>query len=153
MSLFTFQYQDPEHLKGPLDPSKLKPGDASFRIINAYTTDKDGNTLLNAEKNPYMQVQLLITDSEGNEGLVYDRIFAHWPWQVKQFLESVRLDLLYKDEGFDTTLLTGCAGNCVITVKEVPGKGTYTNIKRYLVPETKAVAQTIEQAFDDKIPF
>lgn len=141
----------------------LSKGPATFSVSKVYEYGRDGHPLQTRAGHSYLKIELVATDCNGNNGVIYENLISNIGWKIKQFAESINCPDLFKQGSFNPQVLVGRRGTCELDIK--PAENGYpekTYIKKFAkndsmerygqVPEPAYEPKTIEEAFDD-IPF
>lgn len=156
MSIFHFNYKKPEDL-GPTI-MVLTPGEAKFKVVSIFDKKKDGSPLTTMDGTPKLTMSLSVTDSAGNNSLVYDDLTAKTAWKIKTLLDSIGLGELYDPSGaFSPEDVIGAMGKCMIETRHTEGYDDRSNVKKYIKAAKQAViprdSVPVEEPSDDDLPF
>jgi hypothetical protein len=131
----------------------LKPGSATFKIVEATDRDKDGQPLVSRNGNYMLKIACRVTDSENNSGTLYDYIHDKVPWKINQLLKSVDRSVWYTSGSINPYELKGLFGQCVIK-EEVTNFGKSMKISYYVERERAEIVNMQDESCDlGDIPF
>ena len=158
MSVFKFNYTENTEMERS-NGAPLIAGPASFKIIGCYSTNKEGAPLLDRDGDPKLNVSLSVTDSIGNQGIVYETLSKNTGWKISNILSALGLEMLYDKSGLlNPEDIVGGIGRC--TLKMQAGTNGYADrmvIDKYLKADKQAVisrgSAPIEEPDNDPLPF
>ena len=114
--MFKFNPDPIDELSG----TKLKEGSASFKIIDAADTDKQGFPMKSRAGNAMMKITFRVTDSSGNQGLLNDYFIATQPWKISKLLKAVSRSHWYNNGMLAPSDLKGLSGMCMLKSDPTP---------------------------------
>jgi hypothetical protein len=136
MSNFKYNYVPVEQLESK--QILLEPGHAHFIIKAYYDKNKDGSPSMTKGKRGEPGVRkvnllLSVTDSNGQEGMIYDVITVNTAWKIHQLSEALGILDIYNIDGIlDLDKLVNKKGECLIKTSESIGYPAKTVIEKYL---------------------
>lgn len=144
----------------------LKPGMASFAVIDGYDKDREGNMLMSSTGNPMLKLVLMATDSTGDSGKILQYFTMAMGWRIGSFLECIgKRELNNPNALFKLDDVLGCEGKCVLkTDTEYNPDEPRSTVEEWLKPFDRHAPikpDKLVQAFfaeadglpNDEIPF
>jgi hypothetical protein len=157
--MFKYDYVPEESLpqQGARLPTLLADGDAKFKILDIWQTDKMGHPLTTKDGLPKITLVLICTDCTQREGRILHHISSKMQWAIIQLGKAIGKRLYNETGHTDWRSIIGMEGNCILETKSGNGYPSSSAIKSYLpLPEgQKATVQAkpMVHDLDDEIPF
>ncbi len=138
-----------------MDTPPLMPGNASFKIIGVYDTNKDGTPLKDMAGNPKLNVGVSVKDSMGNRGMLYESLTINTGWKVKALLNAVGLEALYDKSGqLNPVEIVNGEGQCTLKLQEASnGYPSRMVVDRYLKAAKQLEIKPNFTDINDDLPF
>jgi hypothetical protein len=152
MSNFKFDWVPETELK----PKSiiLEEGKGHFLIDKVHTIhSKTGDPLRTLDGRPKITLQLLVTDTSGQKGIVYQDVTTAMPWLIKALADAVGIPALYSQGGLDLVRIVGCEGECIIKTKSSPGYSDKTTVGQFLAKNEDHTYDLPGHDEDNKLPF
>jgi hypothetical protein len=148
-----------EHMD--VKPAILKPGNATFVVKGYLDKDKNQNELYNKKGEKMMRLDLIVTDADKMNGLVYEYFTTNTQWKFKSLVDALGWPELYtKDEHgkviFDAKKVITMGGLCTIKTFSSPGYEPKTVIDKFIrspSPNHNRQSFAGDDDDDDGVPF
>lgn len=128
----------------------LTPGEAQFEIEHVWDK-KEGKPLTSKAGNPMIRLKLLVTDSQGETGTVWDYVLLNTPNKITALLNAIgksewveRLN----EQNLNVLELAGEKGHCTLKNDHHETYGTRTVIGWYLQKKLSKKDTTLAQQTD-----
>ena len=136
---------------------KLREGIASFKILEASDTDKNGYQLKSKAGNPMMKVVFNLKDGFGGGGVISDYFLANQGWKIRNLLKAVNKSHWYQGGALAPSDLKDLVGQCNLKSDSTPEYPDRVKIASYIEREKAETvneprSQDLRNDIDD-IPF
>lgn len=154
---FKYAYKTDEELE--LSYKLLAPGECRFMVKNVADKDERGFDLVNSKNNPYLKIELIVIDKNGDKGLVAENISSNAAWKIKDLFKALGVAHLYNQGGeFEPSEILGLQGKGVLEHREYQKRdgtmATTNSMASYVAKASPVVVETAPVAqLDDSIPF
>lgn len=139
------------------DKQKLKEGTASFKILDASDTDKNGYQLKSKSGNAMMKVTFSLKDSHGGHGVLSDYFLATQGWKIRNLLKAINRTHWYQGGALAPSDLKNLIGQCSLKNDPTPEYPENIKIASYIeIEKAESVNETRSQDLRndiDDIPF
>ncbi len=133
--------------------SVLTPGDATFQVKNVHNKDKNGENMRSSKGDDMIKVELLVKDSHGKSGMVYEYITSKMGWKLRALCKSIGKENLYNKSGnMDVTQLKYGTGSCSVKTHSSAGYDDKTVIDKFYEGVAKN-DPSLPNTEDDDLPF
>ena len=125
--------------------SRLKEGDAIFRIERVMDKNKDGGELLSKKGVPMLCLELSIYDAKNTHEKVFDYIVATYPKKLQDLYNAIGHPEWFVSGQLEPASLEGYEGKCHILIRPDNQGNDRASVESY--------TSQVKEEFSDEIPF